>query len=110
MKLVYVLLLQAMMENFTRLSSLVDKTYDNWTIIVPQEVDDGEEIVRRIQVFARPPIILLGTIGNILTFIAMRRDSLKNMSTCFYMAILGLADTGRFHLHPLCCQTEHHYI
>ena len=91
------------MKNFTLLSSLVDKAYDNWTTIGPQELDDGEEIVRMIQIFARPPIIVLGTIGNLLTFIAMRRGSLKHMSTCFYMAILGLADTGRFHLHPLCC-------
>ena len=39
-------------------------------------------------------IIIFGTIGNILTFIVMRRGSLKDVSTCFYMSILALADTG----------------
>ena len=47
-----------------------------------------------IQVIGRPPIIVLGTIGNLLTFFTMQRGSLKHMSTCFYMAILALADTG----------------
>ena len=39
-------------------------------------------------------IIILGSIGNILTFIIMRRGSMKDVSTCFYMSILALADTG----------------
>ena len=42
-----------------------------------------------------PIIIVLGTIGNLLTFVVMRRGSLKRSSTCFYMAILALADTGK---------------
>ena len=58
-------------------------------------MDHNEEIVRMIQVIGRPPIVLLGTFGNLLTFFAMQRGSLKNMSTLFYMAILALADTGR---------------
>ena len=60
------------------------------------EVDSSEEVVRMIQVIGRPPIIILGTFGNFVTFITMQRGSLKILSTCFYMAILGLADTGRF--------------
>ena len=39
-------------------------------------------------------IIIFGTIGNILTFIIMQRGSMKDVSTCFYMSILALADTG----------------
>ena len=61
------------------------------------DVDPHEEIVRMMQLIARPPIIILGTIGNLLTLFTMQRDSLKHVSTCFYMAILGLADTGEFH-------------
>ena len=53
-----------------------------------------DEILRMMKVCAKPPIILLGSFGNLLTFIVMRRGSLKHVSTCFYMAILGLADTG----------------
>ena len=39
-------------------------------------------------------ITIFGTIGNILSFIVMRRGSMKDVSTCFYMSILALADTG----------------
>ena len=80
---------------------------DNWTSFTynwtsstftnntgQDDVDPYEEIVRMIEVISRPPIILLGSIGNLLIFIVMRRGSLKHVSTCFYMAILGLADTG----------------
>ena len=79
-------------------------SHDNWTtflisnVAVPEETDKSEEIVRTTQLIGRPPIIVLGTFGNLLTFITMQRGSLKEQSTCFYMAILGLADTGRFSL------------
>ena len=63
---------------------------------VEEEVDLNGQTVRMIQVIGRPPIILLGTVGNLLTFFAMQRGSLKNMSTLFYMAIFALADTGEF--------------
>ena len=82
------------------LDTFTTSTNINWTLstisnkFLAEEVDDNEEIVRLIQVFGRPPIIILGTIGNILTFIAMQRGSLKRLSTCFYMAMLALADTG----------------
>ena len=66
---------------------------------VEEVVDRNQEIVRMIQVIGRPPIIVLGTLGNLLTFFAMQRGSLKNMSTLFYMAILALADTGKSNLH-----------
>ena len=39
-------------------------------------------------------VSIFGPIGNILSFIVMRRGSLKDVSTCFYMSILALADTG----------------
>ena len=78
-----------------------NKYYDNWTFVQlpsdlmqPEEEDNNEQIVRMIQIIARPPIIILGTIGNLLTFFTMQRGSLRSMSTCFYMAILALADTG----------------
>ena len=81
-----------------------DIMLQNWTnktlesVIVSEDVDPHEDIVRMIQVFARPPVIAIGTIGNVLAFVTMRRGSLKHISTCFYMAILGLADTGEFSL------------
>ena len=68
----------------------------NFTITEETVTDENnlEEIVRQMQVYGRPPIIVLGTLGNVLAFIVMRRGSMRHVSTCFYMAILALADTG----------------
>ena len=53
-----------------------------------------EETTRLMQVYIRPVLIVGGTVGNLLAFCVMRRGSMKKVSTCFYMAILALADTG----------------
>ena len=55
----------------------------------------SEEITRLIQLITRPILIIVGSIGNILTFYIMRRTSLKDVSSCFYMAVLALADTRK---------------
>ena len=52
------------------------------------------EKARQMQVYGRPPIIVFGTLGNVLAFIVMRRGSMRQVSTCFYMVILVLADMG----------------
>ena len=57
--------------------------------------NNEEEIGRLITLVCYPIIILVGTIGNILTFIVMQRGSLKHSSTCFYMAVLALSDTSK---------------
>ena len=62
------------------------------------DTSDGEA-ARMVHVIGRPVLVVLGTIGNCLAFYVMRKGSLKNVSTCFYMAILALADTGK--LNPL---------
>ena len=62
------------------------------------DVDPTYEMRRMMMIITLPPITVLGTIGNLLTFITMQRGSLKHTSTCFYMAILGLADTGEFQM------------
>ena len=51
------------------------------------------EIARFLQIIVRPILIILGTTGNGLTVYIMRRTSLKDVSSCFYMSILALADT-----------------
>ena len=53
------------------------------------------DVSRMIIITTFPVIMLFGTIGNLLTFVVMQRGSLKHSSTCFYMAILALADTGK---------------
>ena len=55
-----------------------------------------DEVARTVIMVSFPIIIVLGTIGNLITFVVMRRGSLKRSSTCFYMAILALADTGKY--------------
>ena len=57
--------------------------------------NNGIETARVIHVVVRPLLIIFGTTGNVLSFLVMRSGSLKTVSTCFYMAILALADTGR---------------
>ena len=59
------------------------------------EVDYQQlEISRLLVIISFPIIIVIGTIGNLLTFIIMQRGSLKHSSTCFYMAMLAVADTS----------------
>ena len=53
---------------------------------------DIERWVNAISFIAFP---VFGGFGNILTFIVMQRGSLKEVSTCFYMSMLALADTGK---------------
>ena len=38
----------------------------------------------------------MGTIGNCLSFYIMRNTSLKDISSCFYMSVLALADMGEY--------------
>ena len=55
-----------------------------------------DETARTVALVSFPFIILFGTIGNVLTFVVMRKGSLKRSSSCFYRAILALADTGKY--------------
>ena len=57
---------------------------------------DNGEIARIIHVIVRPTLVVFGTIGNALSFYIMRRSSLKHLSSCFYLSILALADTGEW--------------
>ena len=56
------------------------------------------EMGRLIILIFYPVIIIVGTIGNLLTFIVMQKGSLKHSSTCFYMAVLALSDTSKYHV------------
>ena len=53
------------------------------------------EIARLIHVIFRPILFIFGSAGNCLSFYIMRGTALKNVSSCFYMSILALADTGK---------------
>ena len=64
----------------------VDKEIFKWT---------DAEIARLIQIIIRPILVVFGTAGNVLTVYIMRATSLKKVSSCFYMALLALADTRK---------------
>ena len=53
------------------------------------------EIARLIQIIFRPILVIVGTIGNLLTIYIMRKTSLKHLSSCFYICLLALADTSK---------------
>ena len=80
--------------NFTECSNSSDVTTESaggeetfkWT---------DEEIARWIQIIVRPILVIFGTAGNGLSFYIMRRTSLKDVSSCFYMSILAIADTSK---------------
>ena len=80
--------------------------YFNSSEITTNATDDNdvfkwtsEEIARLIQIVVRPILIVFGTVGNGLTFYIMRTTSLKNVSSCFYMSVLGLADSRKSRLY-----------
>ena len=72
--------------NSTKESMVEEETF-KWT---------SDETARLIQVIVRPIFLTVGTTGNGLTFYIMRRTSLKNVSSCFYMSILAVADTSKY--------------
>ena len=54
-----------------------------------------EEISNLIHLIYRLILIVFGTIGNMLSFYIMRRTSLNELSACFYMSLLAVADTSK---------------
>ena len=78
-------------------------TLDNVNLNSSADTEDDwygkEEKMAKIVILSTFPVIfVIGTIGNLLTFIVMQRGSLKHLSTCFYMAMLAVADTCRYFL------------
>ena len=73
-----------------------DNRHENYSdYILENEIDNTDKEIVQIMVIATFPVILIvGTIGNALTFVIMQKGSLKHSSTCFYMAMLAMADTG----------------
>ncbi|XP_071105022.1 probable G-protein coupled receptor 139 [Haliotis cracherodii] len=48
---------------------------------------------RYLGIYCYPILVVLGTIGNVLSFIVMTRKTMLRSSTCYYMAVLAVADT-----------------
>ena len=77
--------------DFTTFSNLSDTTTKSTSVEETFKWTNAE-IARLIQIIIRPILILVGTLGNCLSFYVMRRTSLKNVSSCF---------TCRFWLWPI---------
>ena len=82
-------------ENTTSCQFPFDNT--NATVNCMQGGTDSFELFvqyMKPQIVIYPILIVFGTIGNILIFLVMRRGSLKESSTCLYLSVLAIADTG----------------
>ena len=81
-------------EDITNMSEL----FTNSSVMNPAGQDINQEIViiKIIGVSILSTLLIVGTIGNLLTFIVMQRGSLKHSSTCFYMSILALSDSCKY--------------
>ena len=78
-------------------------TLDNVNLNSSADTEDDwygkeEKMAKTVILSTFPVILVIGTIGNLLTFIVMQRGSLKHLSTCFYMAMLAVADTCKYFL------------
>ena len=73
-----------------------DNRHVNYSDYILENESDNrdKEIVRMVVIVSFPVILVIGSIGNALTFVIMQKGSLKHSSTCFYMAMLAVADTG----------------
>ena len=81
--------------------STVSTRFANSSFITTWKADFTEtfkwtdaEISRLFQIIVRPILLVVGTVGNFVSFYVMRRTSLKDVSSCFYMSLLALVDTS----------------
>ena len=66
----------------------------NTSMEKPEMFPEEWERVRLVFLIGTTVLLIIGTVGNILTITVMRRGSLKKISTCFYMSVLALGDLG----------------
>ena len=60
--------------------------------------DQEEYAARMLFVVLGPFFLIFGSAGNILSLVVLRSGEFKELSTCFYMSVLAVMDTGRFKL------------
>ena len=53
----------------------------------------ASRVSRALWIFGPPVLLVMGTIGNILSVIVLQKQSLKEMSVSFYLSALAIADT-----------------
>ena len=57
--------------------------------------DPYAEVANTVLKILIPILFVLGNVGNITSFAILRTGELKTLSTCFYMSILAVVDTGK---------------
>ena len=92
--------------NFNTSVLYFNETHDNETAINNKlsifNSYYSNELKQLLHVIIIPILFVFGTYGNAVSFYCMRRGSLREVSTCFYMAILAVADTREY----LFCDTN----
>ena len=78
--------------NGTELNSSVNGPFTNENSHI---LTDEQETARIIFVVWNGIVLILGSIGNIISLIVPRSGELKKISTCFYMSVLAVVDTGK---------------
>ena len=89
--------------SFTEDTTHMSELFTNSSVMNPAGQDINQEIVitKIFGVSILSTLLIVGTIGNLLTFIVMQRGSLKHSSTCFYMSILALSDSCKYSSYSL---------
>ena len=59
---------------------------------------------RMIFLVLGPAFLIFGSAGNILSLMVLRSGEFKELSTCFYMSVLAVMDTGEFSLDFFLCR------
>ena len=95
--------------NFNTSVISVNESYNNESELSPPGLSYTNpygDLARLLHAVIIPILFVFGTYGNAVSFYIMRRGSLKEAWTCFYMAILAVADT-REYIIPLSCDNSY---
>ena len=82
-------------------TTLLEEYAANFSNVTETYNDSGassqeEYAARMISVVLGPFFLIFGSAGNILSLIILRSGEFKMLSTCFYMSVLAVLDTGKF--------------
>ena len=73
---------------FSPRSAMQEKTYEEMLMEYPDY-----QLRKMLLLYIPPILVILGTFGNILSFIILMRRSMRNFSTYVYLAVLSITDT-----------------
>ena len=59
----------------------------------PYRTAKSDDIIAFLKLYITPILLLIGTAGNILSFLVFSRPALKHSATAFYFRVLAVTDT-----------------